>query len=167
MSGHFSKDSPCGICGEPGGQMVGGVSLCGDHAPIARRLENLQAGKENPNTDLTGRRSKAPRDYYRGGYKRPFAVVPPDSVEQVSRAVKANFHDLPIWGVEALFHRVHSELGRPDIVDWGATLTVKYDSLDDTQYAKLLEFESNLWSLVTFEFGEARIYPLPSERREE
>lgn len=59
----FDERPTCGVCGQPGGQMVGGVSLCGDHAPIARRLENLQAGKDNPNADFIGRRSKAPRDY--------------------------------------------------------------------------------------------------------
>lgn len=94
-------------------------------------------------------------------------MVPPDSVEQVSRHVKVTFHDLPIWGVEALFHRVHSTLGKPDISGWGATLTIEYDSLDDLEYAKLLEFEHMLWTLVTFETGEARIYPARSEVSEE
>ncbi len=168
MSTLFRTDEKtCGVCGQPGGQIVQGVSLCNTHAPIARRLESLHAAQTDSTVDVVGRRSEAPRDYHSGGYKRPFAVVPPDSVEYVSRHVAVTFHDLPIWSVEALFHRVHSTLSQPDVAGWGATLTIEYDSLDDRQYALLHDFGHTLWTEVTFEEKEAKIYPARSERGDE
>ena len=60
-------------------------------------------------------RSKAPGDEHDGGYKRPFTVVPEDSLEQVARDVVATFEDVPVWGVAEFFQRVHKELGSPDV----------------------------------------------------
>ncbi len=157
MSG--PDDRVCGVCGQDGGQKVGGVNLCADHAAIARRLENLKAAQTDSTVDLIGRRSQGPRDDHSGGYKRPFDVVPPDSVEQVRRDVKVTFHNLPIWGVEPLFQRVHKELGQPNVDGWGATLYIEYSGLEDLEYARLLDFQESLWTEVEIDLTKVRIHP--------
>jgi len=106
-----------------------------------------------------GLRSHDVRDSHKGGHKRPFDVVPDDSLEQVHRDVTVSASDLPFWAVETLFHRIHSELGKPDLDGWGATLVIKYSGLDEHQYAKLIELREVLWTDFDVETTETRLYP--------
>ena len=53
---------------------------------------------------MSNLRAKAQDDDHEAGYKRPFTVVPNDSLEYVARDVTATFEDVPIWAVQALFH---------------------------------------------------------------
>lgn len=134
---------------------------------IAYRLDKLRAAQTDPTVDLTGRMSHGPRDSHKGGYKRPFDVVPDDSLEQVARDVTLSVFDVPIWGVEALFQRIHTDLGKPNIDSWGATLIIKYSGLDDAEYRKVAELGDQIWMVVEHEVTETRLYPPRNQRREE
>lgn len=117
-----------------------------------------------------GLRSHAVRDDHKGERKRPFDMVPDDSLEQVHRDVTVSAEGLPFWAVETLFHRIHSELGKPDLNGWGATLAIKYSGLDEDQYAKLIELRELLWTDFDVETTETRLYPprkAYSEQRED
>lgn len=120
--------------------------------------------QDNPKIGL---RSHAVRDDHKGGHKRRFDVVPDDSLERVSRDVTLSVHDVPIWGVEALFQRIHTGLGKPNIDGWGATLIIKYSLLNESEYEKLCDLGDQIWMLVEHEVTETRLYPPPSQRAEE
>jgi len=152
-------DNRCGVCGREGNLEPYGVVLCHEHAVLNRRLRSLEAKRQGHETDLLGRRALSGRDNYSGGYERRFSVVPEVSLEQVFRDVTLTLEDVPMWGVEALFHRIHAELGRPDVGGVEATLTIKYTGLDESQDARLTALRE-LWGLnLQLETTETRLYP--------
>lgn len=106
-----------------------------------------------------GLRSHAVRDDHKGGYKRPFDVVPDDSLEQVRQDVTVTFNDVPFWAVEALFHRVHTEMGRADLNGWEAKLVIHYSGLSEQQMARLVELRDVLWTDFDIDVTETRLYP--------
>ncbi len=158
----------CGVCGQAFWTEHGGIPLCRDHSAVDYRLGKLREAQTDPAVDLTGKRSQGPRDSHDGGFRRPFDVVPEDSLERVTRDVTATFGSVPMWGVEALFERLHKELGKPDIDEVGAQLVVKYSGLDEEQYAQLFllrehwDFGMNLEIDVT----QTRLY-VPREQAEQ
>lgn len=134
-----TPDPPqCGVCGSKGDIQHNGLNLCHEHWAVASRLEKLNAAQTDSTVDPTGLRSHGPRDDQEGGYKRPFDVVPDDSLERVKRDVTVTFEEVPFWAVEYLFHRVHVEMGRADLDGWEAKLVIDYSNLSESEYARLL-----------------------------
>ena len=145
--------------GQQSREEVNGVRLCNEHASIARRLENLVAAQTDDSVDLIGRVSSGPRDSFSGGRKRPFDVVPENSIEQISRDVTITVDHIPMWSAQELFRRIHSELGSPDIDEWYASVTIKYTHLDESQYERLHSLDDELWVGLNIHTTEARLYP--------
>ena len=112
-------------------------------------------------------RSKALGDEHDGGYKRPFAVVPEDSLERVARDVAATFEDVPVWGVAEFFQRVHKELGSPDVGKVSVSLTVEYENLSEEEYENLSELQNKFWMLINMDVTKTRLYPSPASRATE
>ncbi len=104
-------------------------------------------------------RSKAQGDDHEDGYKRPFTVVPDDSLEYVARDVTATFEDVPIWAVQALFHQVHDRMGRPDVGEVKAHLVVKYSNMSEGEFQQLLDFRDLFWMHIELDVSKARLYP--------
>jgi hypothetical protein len=104
-------------------------------------------------------RSKAKGDAHDEGYKRPFTVVPDDSLERVNRDVTATFEDVPIWAVQALFHQVHDRLGRPDVGEVKAHLIVEYSNMSEGEYQMLLDFRDLFWTHIELDVTKTRPYP--------
>ena len=104
-------------------------------------------------------RSKAPGDEHDGGYKRPFTVVPDESLEQVRRDVTATFHDVPLWSVAELFARVHKEMGSPDVGEVSAALTVEYGNLTEEEFEQLTELQNRFWMHINIDVTKTRLYP--------
>lgn len=112
-------------------------------------------------------RSKAPGDDHDGGHKRPFTVVPDDSLELVRRDVTATFHDVPLWGVAELFARVHKELGSPDVDKVSVALTVEYGNLNEEECEKLTELQNLFWMHINIDVTKTRLYPSRDSRANE
>ena len=153
----------CSVCGSKGDIQHNGLNLCHEHWAVASRLETLTAAQTDSTVDLTGLRSHGPRDDHEGGHKRRFAVVPNDSLERVSRDVTVTFDEVPFWAVEHLFHRVHTELGRPDLDGWAAKLVINYSLLDESTYARLHKLRDLFWMDFEIETTKTRLYP-PREK---
>ena len=149
----------CGVCGVEGDIEYNGLHLCHEHWAVASRLEKLTAAQTDSAVNLNGLRSRDPRDDYEGGHKRPFAVVPDDSLEHVARDVTVTFDEVPFWAVEHLFHRVHTELGKPDLDSWAAKLVINYSLLGETEYARLLELRDLFWMDFGIDVTKTRLYP--------
>lgn len=76
---------------------------------------------------------------------------------QVTRTVKVEIADIPIWSVDALFHRIHRELERPNVSgEISATLVINYD-LTETQYEALKEFADKIWQPFEIELLDEHI----------
>lgn len=155
-------DNRCGVCGQEGNIEPYSIVLCHGHAVLNRRLRSLEAGKQGLETDLTGRRAVSGRGDYKDGFKRRFAVVLEANLEQVMRDVTLTFEDVPIWGVEALFHRIHMELDRPDVEDVEAKLIIKYTGLDESQDERLTALHA-LWGL-NLQLGTTETRALPAAK---
>ena len=104
-------------------------------------------------------RSEAPGDDHDGGRQRSFKVVPEGSLERVRRDVTATFPDVPLWGVAELFQRVHTEMGRPDVGEITATLTVEYQGLSEADYKKLASLRDKFWMEIELDVTKTRLYP--------
>ncbi len=165
MSGAKLDPYLCWVCGQKSREEINGVRLCNEHAAVARRLEKLEAAQTDDGIDLRGRLSNGPRDSHKGGYKRPFDVVPEDSLENVSRDVTVNVDHIPMWAAQELFRRIHTELGKPDIDEWHASITIKYSGLDEGQYERLHSLDDELWVGLNIHTTETRIFKPLSERR--
>lgn len=75
----------------------------------------------------------------------------------VTRSVKVEIADLPIWSVDALFHRIHHELDKPNVSGKiSATLVIHYD-LTEAQYEALGEFGDKIWQPIEIELLDERI----------
>jgi hypothetical protein len=61
------------------------------------------------------------------------------------RDVNVHLHDVPLWGVAALFDRIHKELGKPNVGDISASLHIEYSGLNDVEYQRLLALQDELW----------------------
>lgn len=105
-----------------------------------------------------GVRSKAPGDKFKGGYERPFTVVPVESLEYLSRDVTATFEDIPFWAVEHLFHRIHVEMGRADLDGWEAKLVIQYSGLNETEFERLRSLRDLFWMDFEIDVTETRLY---------
>lgn len=149
----------CGVCEQKAREEVAGVRLCNEHAAVARRLDKLKAVQTDPAVDLIGRLSEGPRDSFKGGRKRPFDVVPESSIEQISRDVTVNVDHIPMWAAQELFRRIHTELGKPDIDEWHASITIKYGHLDEGQYERLHSLDDELWVGLNIHTTETRLFP--------
>ena len=149
----------CGVCGSEAYTEYNGLHLCHEDWAVACRLEALTAAQTDSSVKPIGYLSRGPRDDHEGGHKRPFSVVPDDSLEQVRRDVTVTFDEVPFWAVEHLFHRVHTELGKPDLDGWAAKLVINYSLLDETEYARLLELRDLFWMDFEIDVTKTRLYP--------
>lgn len=149
----------CGVCNKDTNNVEGGLYLCYEHAAVARRVAKLKTA-QTP-FDLIGSRSHGERNSNDGigGRRTTYDIVPEGDIERVSRDVQVEISDVPIWSVEALFQRLHAELGRPDITAASAKLVIRYEGLDDQDYARLTTLGNTLWADIEFEVVKTRIYP--------
>lgn len=147
---------PCGVCGRESGVYVEGLNLCYEHAAVANRLAKLKVA-EDP-FDLIQERSHGERENPKGELPTTYHIAPERDVERAARDVSVTIDRVPVFAVEALFSRLHNELGRPDIDEALVTLEVKFAGLDEKAYALLDAFSEQLWISIEHEVTKTRLY---------
>ena len=145
----------CGVCGQLVRNHEGTLPLCVEHAAVARRLAKLTSA--GTAFDLVAPRSHGVREDPDG---RPttYDLAPESDIERVVRDVEVSLYDVPLFAVEALFTRLYDELGRPDFNRPTARIEVKFEGLDEVQYAKLNEYEDRFWVNAEHEVVRTRLY---------
>ena len=146
----------CVVCGQVTRNREGGLVLCYEHAAVARRLAKV-ATAQTP-FDLITSRSHGVREHPDG---RPttYDLTPARDVEQVVRDVTVSIYNVPLFAAEALYHRLHNEVGRPDVEQATATIELKLEGLHELEYARLEEFEKKYWVSLEYETVRTRLYP--------
>ena len=95
-----------------------------------------------------------------GVYDLPPRVIPQvegGTADRVFRDTTVTFEHLPLWSVDALFRRVHLELGMPNVDEVEAELIIKYIGLDEERFALLDSLADRLWTFPRFEVTRERI----------
>lgn len=70
---------------------------------------------------------------------------PEGTAPRVTREVIVTFNDLPLWGVDALFHRVHTHLDKPNVEGKITASLSLYYSLNEEQYRLLEALSDQIW----------------------
>lgn len=148
---------PCGVCGQDAGVSADGLNLCYEHAAVANRIAKLKAAKDP--FDLIQERSHGERENPVGDdLPTTYHVAPERDIERVSRDVTVTLGSVPVFAVEALFARLHNDLGRPDVDNALATLEVDLSGLDEESYALLEAFSKKYWIDIEYEVTKTRLY---------
>lgn len=147
---------PCVVCGRETENREAGLPLCYEHAAIAHRLAQLTSAQTPFDTVVS--RSHGLREDP-DGKRSTYQLAREGDIERVLRDVNVVISDVPVFAVEALFDRLHNELGRPDIGHAAVTLEVSLEGLDEDGYARLDSFTDKLWMASEYEVTRVRLYP--------
>jgi hypothetical protein len=84
-------------------------------------------------------------------------VSEPKKPVRVYRDVTVTVDDLDIWGPMALFNVIHQALGRPDVTEVTASLTIHYSNLDEREYRRLTALGDTLWTSLLLDVTKERV----------